>query len=96
MQNPAITGGVDDRIHLARDLLKAMAEQAGRDHPAGLREMASRVLGFAAADAAVAVEQAILPAQAAVVGTLPNEFGPDFWPCILTCPPPGMPRRQPM
>ena len=78
MQNPAITGGVDDRRHLARDLLKAMAEQTGREHPAALREMASRVLGFAAAAAAVAVEQPRLPEQAAVIGMLPNEFGPDF------------------
>ena len=80
MQNPAITGGVDDRIHLARDLLKAMAEQSGREHPAALREMASRVLGFtaAAAAAAVAVEQPLLPGQAAVIGSLSNDFGPDF------------------
>ena len=78
MQNPAITGGVDDRRHLARDLLKAMAGQDGRDHPAGLRELASRVLGFAAAAAAVAVEQERLPERAAVIGMLPNEFGPDF------------------
>ena len=78
MQNPATRGGVDDRIHLARDLLKAMAEQTGREHPAGLREMASRVLGFTAANAAIAVEQSLLPERAAVIGTLPNEFGPDF------------------
>ena len=78
MQNPAITGGVDDRRHLARDLLKAMAEQSGGDHPAALREMASRVLGFTAAEAAVAVAQPLLPEQAAVIGSLPNEFGPDF------------------
>ena len=78
MQNPATIGGVDDRINLARDLLKAMAGQDGRDHPAALREMASRVLGFAAAEAAVAVEQPLLPERAAVIGSLPNEFGPDF------------------
>lgn len=78
MQNPATTGGVDDRRHLAQDLLNAMAGQDGRQHPAGLREMASRVLGFAAADAAIAVAPDLLPEQAAVIATLDNEFGPDF------------------
>ena len=80
MLNPAMSGGISDRRHYAQSRLGVMAQQPGREHPAGLREIAAGVLGFDATTAgvSVAVEHPELPDRAAAIATLPNEFGPDF------------------
>ena len=80
MLNPAMPGGISDRRHYAQARLGVMAQQPGKEHPAGLREIAAGVLGFdaAAAGVSIAVDNALLPDRAAAIATLPNEFGPDF------------------
>ena len=80
MLNPAMPGGISGRRHYAQSRLGVMAQQPGREHPAGLREIAAGVLGFdaAAAGASIAVDNALLPDRAAAIATLSNEFGPDF------------------
>ena len=73
------TGNLQDRRRFAQEQLAAMASQPSAEHPAALRQIAASVLGFApVSDAIIAVDNAQLPATATVIGTLTNEFGPDY------------------
>ena len=73
------TGNLQDRRRFAQEQLAAMASQPSAEHPAALRQIAASVLGFApVTDAIIAVDNAQLPATATVIGTLTNEFGPDY------------------
>ena len=74
------TGTLRDRRRFAQEQLEAMAAQPSTEHPDALRQVAARVLGFAqVTDALIAVDrEQQLPATATVIGTLTNEFGPDY------------------
>ena len=73
------TGTLHDRRHFAQSHLEAMAAQNGAEHPDGLRAIATSVLGFTSINnAIVAPDHEQLPDAAAVIGTLTNEFGPDY------------------
>ena len=72
------TSSLQDRRQFAQEQLAAMAGQTNAEHPAALRAIAARVLGFTPADAILDVDRPQLPDTAAVIGTLPNEFGPDY------------------
>ena len=70
---------LEDRRQLAQSHLETMARQPGAEHPAALRAIAARVLGFTPVDnAIIAVDHPQLPGTATVVGALPNDFGPDY------------------
>ena len=74
------TGNLQDRRRFAREQLEAMASQPSAEHPSALRLFAASVLGFApVSDAIITVgHEQQLPANATVIGTLTNEFGPDY------------------
>ena len=73
------SGSLQDRRQLAQNQLVVMASQPGAEHPAALRSIAASVLGFTpVTDAIIAVNHEQLPETAAVLGTLAQEFGPDY------------------
>ena len=73
------TGPLQDRRRFAQSQLEAMANQPSAEHPDALRQIAASVLGFTpVSDAIIAVDHAQLPPTATVVGSLANEFGPDY------------------
>ena len=73
------TGSLQDRRRSAQAQLEVMATQPSAEHPAALRSIAASVLGFApVTDSIIAVDSALLPDAATVIGTLSNEFGPDY------------------
>ena len=73
------TGTLHDRRQFAQQQLEAMASQPSAEHPSALRQIAASVLGFTPVnDVIIAVDHAQLPTTATVIGTLTNEFGPDY------------------
>ena len=72
-------GNLQDRRRFAQSQLEAMAAQTGAEHSGALPAIATSVLGFTPVnDAIIAVDHAQLPDVATVIGTLTNEFGPDY------------------
>ena len=73
------TRSLQDRRRSAQAQLEVMATQPGAGHPAAVRSIATSVLGFAlVTDSIIAVDSTLLPDAATVIGTLSNEFGPDY------------------
>ena len=73
------TGTLQDRRRFAQSQLEAMANRPSAEHPDALRQIATSVLGFTpVSDAIIAINHAQLPSAATVVGSLANEFGPDY------------------
>ena len=73
------TGTTQDRRQFAQDKIADMANLPGSKQVTALRQMAAAVLGFTpGTDAIIAVDNPQLPSTANVVGTLTNEFGPDY------------------
>ena len=73
------SGTLHDRRRFAQSHLEAMAGQTGAEHPNALRAIATSVLGFTPiSNAIIAPDHELLPNAAAVMGTLTNEFGPDY------------------
>ena len=72
-------GSTQDRRQFIQDKLAAMAEQAGSDRLATLREIASNVLSFSPVnEAPVKTDRDHLPDTGTVIGKLTNDFGPDY------------------
>ena len=72
-------GILQDRRRFVQSQLEVMAIQPGAEHPDALRQIATSVLGFTpVSEAIIAVSHAQLPPAAIVVGSLANEFGPDY------------------
>ena len=73
------TGTTQDRRQFAQDKIAEMANLPGSKQVTALRQIAAAVLGFTpGTDAIIAVDNPQLPSTANVVGTLTNEFGPDY------------------
>ena len=73
------TGSTQDRRKFAQDKIAEMANLPGPKQVTALRQIAAGVLGFTSGrDSIIAVDNPQLPSTANVVGTLTNEFGPDY------------------
>ena len=73
------SSSTNDRRQLAQDKIADMANLPGCEHPVAVRQIAAGVLGCTpVSDAIIAVDSPQLPSTATVVGTLSNEFGPDY------------------
>ena len=73
------TGTTQDRRQFAQDKIAEMANLPGSKQVTALRQIAAGVLGFTSGrDSIIAVDNPQLPSTANVVGTLTNEFGPDY------------------
>ena len=73
------TGSTQDRRKFAQDKIAEMANLPGSKQVTALRQIAAGVLGFTSGrDSIIAVDNPQLPSTANVVGTLTNEFGPDY------------------
>ena len=72
-------GNTQDRRQFIQDKLALMAEQAGSDRIATMREIAATLLSFSPAnDAPVKTEHSHLPDTGTVIGRLTNDYGPDY------------------
>ncbi len=73
------TVNIQDRRQFAQDKIAEMAKLPGTKQAIALRKIASEVLGFIpVSDTIVAADNDQLPDAATVIGTLPNDFGPDY------------------
>ena len=72
-------GSAQDRRQFIQDKLVTMAEKAGSDRLATLREIAANVLSFSPVnEAPIATGSTHLPDTGTVIGKLTNDYGPDY------------------